>query len=245
MEGADEHATDRLRILVGEVGLERLAAARVTVVGLGGVGSSCAEALARGGVGHLVLIDRDVVEPSNINRQALAFTSTLGRPKADVMREMSLDINPRCDVVAVSAYLERGRVDELLGELPRPDYLVDAIDTISQKLELAQWCQSRDIAHVSSAGGANKYDPTKLRFAPLEQTTVCPMAKDMRRLARERGVGSFEVLYSVERPQRVEPAPGGERGARSLGTMSYLPPIMGQMLASWVIRRILGMGTSS
>lgn len=242
---AGEGRWDRLRLLVGDGGLRILAGTRVMVVGLGGVGSSCAEALARSAVGALVLVDRDVVSPSNVNRQALAFTSTLGRPKAEVMRAMALDINPECAVTAVRAYLPRGGVAEALGALPRPDYLVDAIDTISQKAEIAAWCEREGIPHVAACGGANKVDPLALRISPLSESRVCPLAKDLRRLARERGLADFDVLYSVERPRRVEPAPGGREGARALGTMSYLPPVMGQVLASWVVRRALGIEASS
>lgn len=240
-EATPEGRWDRLRILVGEEGLARLAATRVVVVGLGGVGSACALALARSAVGSLVLVDRDVVAPSNMNRQAIAYTSTLGRPKAEVARQMALGINPACDVLAVRAYLPGGHVAELLGALPRPDYVVDCIDTISQKMELAAWCEREHVPHVAACGGANKWDPLALRLTPLSESRVCPLAKDMRRIARERDIADFDVLYSVERPQRVAPAPGGRDGARTLGTTSWLPPVMGQVLASWVVRRALGM----
>lgn len=243
-----ETATDRLRLILGDEALERLSGARVMVLGLGGVGSSCAEALARGGIGHLVLVDRDVVAPSNINRQALAFTSTLGRPKAEVMREMALDINPRCDVVAEQAFIDKDRIAEQLGALPRPDYVVDAIDTISQKLRIAQWCQHEGLPLVSAMGGANKLDPCRLRFSSIEKTSIDPIARVMRKECRKRGIKGLTVLWSDEQPREVE----GKRdrigedgfvleGESILGTMSYLPPIMGQMLASYVIRDLAGL----
>ena len=151
-----ETATDRLRLVIGDEGLARLGEARVAVIGLGGVGSSCAEALVRGGVGHLVLLDRDVVAPSNINRQALAFTSTIGRPKAEVMRAMALDINPEADVTAVTAFLDKDALPQQMDALGHLDYVVDAIDTVAQKLRLAQWCQERGVPELSAMGGANK-----------------------------------------------------------------------------------------
>ena len=151
-----ETTKDRLRLILGQEGLERLERATVMVIGLGGVGSNCAEALARGGVGNLVLLDRDVVAPSNVNRQAIAYTSTIGRPKSDVMQKMVLDINPEANVVSVQAFLEKDRVEEQLGELPRPDYVVDAIDTVAQKLQLASWCQELGIPEISAMGGGNK-----------------------------------------------------------------------------------------
>ena len=241
-----EHATDRLRLILGDEGLARLAQARVMVLGLGGVGSSCAEALARGGVGSLVLIDRDVVTPSNINRQALAFHSTLGRPKAEVMREMVRDINPDCEVVAERFFIDKDRVGEQLGALPRPDYVVDAIDTIAQKLAIAAWCQEEGLLLVSAMGGANKLDPTRLRFSRIEKTQIDPIARIVRKEARKRGIGSFTVLWSDEQPLEAEgkwdaiDEKGFVREGESiLGTMSYFPPIMGQMLASWVIRKLV------
>lgn len=239
---ATETATDRLRLILGDEGLGRLAGATVMVVGLGGVGSSCAEALARGGVGHLVLIDRDVVAPSNVNRQAIAFVSTLGRPKAEVMREMCLDINPSVDALAVTAFLERDRLPEQLDALPRPDYVVDAIDTVAQKLRLAAWCQGRGIPELSAMGGANKLDPCRLRFATIEETVNCPLARVMRKECRRRGIRGLRVLFSDEEPVRMERITD-ERWMREgslLGSMSYLPPIMGQMIASRVIRDLLG-----
>lgn len=239
---AEESATDRLRLILGDEGLSRLAGARVLVAGLGGVGSSCAEALARGGVGSLVLVDRDVVAPSNINRQALAFTSTVGRVKAEVMREMVLDINPQADVLAVHAFLEKDRLGEQLDALGPVDYVVDAIDTVAQKLRLAAWCQGRQIPEVSAMGGANKLDPCRLRFARIEDTVNCPLARIMRKECRRCGIRDLQVLFSDEEPVRME-AISDEQWMREgslLGTMSYLPPIMGQMLASRVIRDLLG-----
>lgn len=237
-----ETATDRLRLILGDDGLARLAAARVAVIGLGGVGSSCAEALVRGGVGHLVLLDRDVVAPSNLNRQAIAFTSTIGRPKAEVTREMALDINPAADVTAVHTFLDKDRLDEQMDGLGQVDYVVDAIDTLSQKLRLAQWCQARGVPELSAMGGANKLDPCRLRFARIEDTVNCPLARVMRKECRRRGIRGLRVLYSDEQPVRME-AISDERWMREgslLGTMSYLPPIMGQMIASRVIRDLLG-----
>ena len=237
-----ETATDRLRLILGDEGLSRLRGARVAVVGLGGVGSSCAEALARGGVGALVLLDRDVVTPSNINRQALAFHSTIGRPKAEVMRQMVLDINPEAAVTAVTAFLDKDELPRQMDELGHLDYVVDAIDTVAQKLRLAAWCQERGVPELSAMGGANKLDPCRLRFARIEDTVNCPLARVMRKECRRRGIHGLRVLYSDEEPVRMERI-SDERWMREgslLGTMSYLPPIMGQMLASRVIHDLLG-----
>ena len=248
MSATTEGTTDRLRLILGDDGLDRLQGSRVMVLGLGGVGSSCAEALARGGVGSLVLVDRDVVAPSNLNRQALAFQSTIGQPKAEVMARMVADINPTCEVSAIQAFIDKNRVGEQLGALPHPSYVVDAIDTVSQKLAIAAWCQDEGIPEVSAMGGANKLDPTRLRFSRIEKTTVDPLARIVRKECRKRGIHELMVLYSDEQPREAE----GKRdaidehgfvreGQSILGTMSYFPPIMGQMLAGYVIRDLTGL----
>ena len=244
----EETALDRLRLVMGSEALARVQAARVMVIGLGGVGSSCAEALARGGVGSLVLLDRDVVTPSNINRQAVAYQSTIGQAKAEVMARIVADINPVCTVVARQAFLSKEGLPGVLATLPRPDYVVDAIDTVSQKLVLAHWCQHRDIPLISSMGGGNKLDPTRLRFARIERTSGDPLARTIRKECRRRGIRGLEVLYSDERPrepegkaQAVDEAGFVREGASILGTMSYMPPIMGQMIAGRVICRLAGL----
>lgn len=243
-----ETATDRLRLILGEERLALLADSCVMVIGLGGVGSSCAEALARGGVGSLVLVDRDVVAPSNLNRQALAFVSTMGQPKAEVMARMVADINPACKTHTVQAFIDKDRLPEQLGALPRPDFVVDAIDTISQKLALAVWCQEQGIPEVSAMGGANKLDPTRLRFATLDKTSVDPLARIMRKEGRKRGIRKLMVLYSDEQPVEaqgkydvIDEHGFVKESASILGTMSYMPPIMGQMLAGYVIRKLTGL----
>ena len=176
-----ETATDRLRIILGQERLDVLASSRVLVLGLGGVGSNCVEALARGGVGELVLVDRDIVQPSNINRQAVAYHSTIGRAKTDVMEEIVHDINPDCRVTTVHRFLSKENLVPTLEALPRPDYVVDAIDTISQKLIVAKWCQDTGLRLISSMGGANKLNPERLRFSTIEKTKSCPICKVMRK----------------------------------------------------------------
>lgn len=230
----------RLRLLLGDEGLDALAASTVMVIGLGGVGSACAQALARGGVGSLVLLDRDVVEASNINRQAIAFVSTIGRVKADVMREMVADINPDCAVVADQIFLTRDNVAETLDAYPHPDYVIDCIDTLAPKLSIAQWCAERGVRLLASMGAANKLDPCQLEFADIRKTRNCPLSKVMRRECRRLGINRLEVLFSGEAPVEIE---RGESRAKAdtLGSMSYLPPIMGQMLAGLAIRRLAGM----
>lgn len=243
-----ETAFDRLQIILGTEGLERLASATVMVLGLGGVGSNCVEALARGGVGSLVLVDRDVVGPSNINRQAVAWQSTLGRAKSDVMRQMVADINPACNVTAVHVFLQKDTIAQQLDALPQPDYVVDAIDTVAQKLRIAAWCQERGYREISSMGGANKLDPTRLHVSDISKTKVDPLCKVMRKECRKRGIRRLTVVWSDEVPLAVEPITGprdhssrpADKGS-ILGTMSYIPPVMGQVIAGRVICDLAGL----
>lgn len=231
----------RLRLLLKDEGLDKLRDSTVMVLGLGGVGSACAEALARGGVGNLIVLDRDVVEASNINRQAVAYVSTIGKVKADIMRDKIADINPDCTVHAQQVFLRKEDVGATLEQFPRPDYVIDCIDTVSQKLAIAQWCAENGIHLLSSMGAANRLDPLQLQFANIRQTSNCPMAKVVRTECRKRRIKGIEVLFSTELPFQVEKIGEGRTKGETLGSMSYMPPIMGQMLAGKAIRRLAGM----
>ena len=244
------NAVEKLELIMGAEGLARLASAHVAVLGLGGVGSNCVEALARGGVGNLFLVDRDIVQASNINRQAIAFRSTLGRRKVDVMRAMVADINPHAAVETRHMLVLRENLGELLDEMRawaeadggRLDYVVDAIDTVSAKLALAEIAQERGITLISSMGAANKLHPEALRIADLYDTVNCPLCRIMRKEGRKRGIRRLRVLYSAEEPVRVPTREGAARSERSnLGTASFMPPIMGQMIAGAVLRELVGL----
>lgn len=237
-----EDAKSRLRRVIGEEGIAKLDEACVVVFGVGGVGGSCAEALVRGGVGHIVFVDGDEVQQSNVNRQAIAFQSTIGQRKVDVMCAMARDIYPEVRVEGKDVFVLPENFDEVMESLPpRIDYIVDAIDTVSAKLALAQYAEERGIPLISSMGAANKADPTKLIFADLYDTQHCPLCRAMRKQARTRGIKSLQVLYSCEQPVKAsaeDEAGEGDRRA-CLGTMSYMPPIMGQMIAGYVIQKLL------
>ncbi len=242
-----ETATDRLRIIMGAEGLTRLQRATVMVFGVGGVGSNCIEALARGGIGRLVIVDRDVVAPSNINRQAIAFHSTVGQRKIDAMAAMIADINPGCTVVARDAFVLPDNLEDLLDDCLSAcgghiDYIVDAIDTVATKLALAELAPARSIPLISSMGAANKLHPECLRIADIHDTVRDPLSRVIRKECRRRGIRHLRVLYSCEEPLvRVQTSnPEGVRP--ELGTASFMPPIMGQMIAGEVIRRISGVG---
>lgn len=230
----------RLRLLLGDDGLERLWSSRVMVLGLGGVGSSAALALARGGVGALSVLDEDVVSETDLNRQTVAFVSTLGRAKSEVMAEMIHDVSPDCRVDAEQTFLSVDGLSATLDAHPRPDYVLDCIDTVTQKLVIAQWCAQRDIPLLASMGAANKLDPCHLRFADLHETVNCRLSIAMRKQARRRGIRRYEVLFSDELAAPVS-GDGSWNKAQMLGSMSYMPPIMGQMMAGLVMRRLAGL----
>ena len=184
---------------MGDDGRERLANATGMVLGLGGVGSNCVEALARGGVGHLIVLDHDIVGLSNINRQAIAFHSTLGRKKHEVVRGMVHDINPNCQVEALDMFLRADDVAPLLDRyLGKVDMLIDAIDSVSAKLAIAEYADRTGMPLISSMGGANKLHPECLRFADVSETHNDPLARVMRKECRKRGIRRLRVLYSCE-----------------------------------------------
>ena len=239
----------KLEIIMGREALDKLADATVLVLGCGGVGSNCCEALARGGIGHFVILDKDIIAPSNINRQALAFHSTIGKRKVDVMEAMIHDINPAATVIKRTEYLLSDNIDEFFTSVleqtdGKLDYVIDAIDTISAKLTVAKYAQDHGIRLVSSMGGGNKLHPECLRFADIFDTVRDPMSRIMRKECKKRGIKSLHVLFSCEesvKTQRRDPSNIHER--TELGTASFMPPIMGQMIAGEVIRQISGRGT--
>ena len=238
----DETPTSRLERIWGSEGLARIQASSVMVLGLGGVGSNCTEALARGGVGRLIIVDRDVVQPSNINRQSIAFMSTIGRKKTDVMKAMIAEINPNAQVEAIDSFVLPENLEQIMMPfLGKVDYVIDAIDTISTKLALAQFAEREDveIRLVSSMGGANKLHPECLRMADIYETTNCPLCRVMRKEARSRGIRHLRVLYSSEEPVKPQMRRGVVARDRSnLGTASFMPPIMGLTLAGEVLREL-------
>ena len=235
-----EIRSERTRRMLGADGVDKLARSRIMVIGIGGVGSSCIEALARGGIGSIIVVDYDVVERSNINRQAIAFEKTLGRKKTDVMCEMIEQINPDAAVECICMRVLPNTVSELLDGRDL-DYCIDAQDTITTKLALAKYCNEHGIRFLSSMGAANKTDPTSLTFADIYETSVCPMSRSVRKQARAAHIESMPVLYTAQAPVKVQSSPGAARSERSnLGTMSYMPPIMGQMLAARAICDLVG-----
>lgn len=225
----------RMEILYGAERMARLAASHIAIFGIGGVGGHCAEALARCGVGRFTLVDADRVTLTNLNRQAIALHSTLGRAKVDVMRERILDINPQAHIEAIEAFYLPG---DALGIFNSPpDLVIDAIDTVSAKVDLAVQAQAHGILTVSSMGAGNKLDPTRFQVADLYETSVCPLCRATRKLARERGVSKLRVVYSTEGPaQQLDPMPSPETGRPVPGSVVFVTATAGLIVASEAIR---------
>ena len=219
----------------------RLKQATVMVFGVGGVGSHCIEALARSGVGRLILIDNDKVSLTNINRQSIAYHSTIGRMKTEVMRERIRDINPEIVVKTYETFVLPDNVEELFEETP--DYIIDAIDTVTAKLAIAELAQRREIPLISSMGTGNKLHPELFEITDLSKTSMCPLCKVMRRELKARGIRHLKVLYSPEKPVDTSGHETGEdKGARRVlpGSISFVPPVAGLLIAGEVIREISG-----
>lgn len=226
----------RTELLIGVEGLARLAQARVAILGVGGVGSFAAEGLIRAGVGHFLLVDHDTVDVSNINRQIHATMRTVGQQKTDVMRARMLEINPTAEIRTIAELYAPDRADAFFSE--PIDYIVDAVDMVSAKISLAEEATRRGIPIVSAMGAGNKLDPTRFEVADIYETTVCPLAKVMRKELKKRGVPRLKVVYSKEPPLR--PAPAGEKNGdarrQTPGSISFVPSVAGLILAGEVVR---------
>lgn len=226
---------DRLSMLIGEAALERLAAAHVALLGVGGVGGYAAEALARSGVGHVTLVDGDRVTLSNINRQLIALHSTLGEWKVEAARRRMLDINPRMRVDACARAFMPGDPAPFG---PDVDYVIDAIDMVSAKLALAELCRDMNVPLISCMGTGNKFDPTRLEVADIYSTDVCPLCRVMRRELRRRGIPALKVVFSREAPAAPR-APAGDGRRGTPGSTAFVPPVAGIMLAREAVLHII------
>lgn len=234
-----ENWQERTEMLMGGAAMENLNAARVTVVGVGGVGAFASEMLVRSGVGHLAVVDSDTVGISNVNRQLLALHSTVGEYKVDVLAKRLLDINPELDINCIREYLSEDNIPDLL---PISDLVVDAIDTLSPKIALIQYCLRNEIPLVSSMGSGAKFDVTRIRIADISKTRMCPLAHMLRKRLHKLGITTgFTAVYSEEPPRRDTVIIEESRNKKSqVGTVSYLPAAFGCACAQAAILRIAG-----
>jgi tRNA A37 threonylcarbamoyladenosine dehydratase len=222
----------RTRLLFGDNGVNKLQNATVMVVGCGAVGSFAVEALARTGVGHLILIDFDNVEESNINRQIFALNSTIGKQKVNVAAQRIQDINPDIQVDIFNMFLDANNTPDC-----NPDIIIDAIDTVSSKIAIAELCYNEGINVISSMGAGNKLNPCAFKVSDIHKTTACPLAKAVRTELKKRGVKKLKVVYSDEIP--VVPAQIDETGKRVPSSIAFIPSVAGLIIASEVIKDLI------
>ena len=234
MKVKEEHI--RSAMLLGEDAIKKLTTARVAVFGVGGVGGYVCEALARVGVGELHLFDNDVVSLSNINRQIIALHSTVGHPKVEVMRERILDINPDCRVVTHQIFYLPENADNF--PLSDFDYVADAIDTVSAKIELAVRATAAGIPLISAMGTGNKLDATRFCVTDLSKPSGCPLARVMRRELKARGITHLKVVYSTEEAQKPISLTEEEGARIPPASLPYVPPVAGLLMAGEIIRTI-------
>ena len=246
------HAFSRTEMLIGMEKLKKLQKSKVAIFGIGGVGTFAAEGLARSGVGHFVLIDSDDICITNINRQIHATTKTIGKAKVEVMKNRIIEINPEAEVVTYKELYNSDSAERLLSD--DYSYVVDAIDMVTAKLDLIVRCKKRNIPIISSMGAGNKLNPTMFEVDDIYNTSVCPLAKVMRRELRKRGVQSLKVVYSKEVP--IKPLPIEESCSTSCacpnnnktsitkvripGSISFVPSVAGLIIASEVVKDIVG-----
>lgn len=223
----------RTELIIGKDGIEKLQNAKVAVYGVGGVGSYVVEGLARAGIGHLVLIDNDYVDITNINRQIHATHNTIGKSKVEVEKERILEINPNAivDIYQVDA-LEKPEEEIIDSSFT---YVVDAVDTITTKLKLIQKANEENVRVISAMGTANKLDPTKFEISDIYKTSVCPLCKVMRKELKNRNISKLKVVYSKEEPIKVEELDG----ERILGSISFVPSVAGLIVAGEVVKDII------
>jgi tRNA A37 threonylcarbamoyladenosine dehydratase len=218
----------RTELLIGRDALEKLKGSTVTIFGIGGVGSHATEALARCGVGNLVLIDGDIIRPSNINRQVHATVDTIGMPKVEVMRERLLRINPEINVMVYQEFILPENAGRYIS--PNTCYVVDAVDTVSAKIAIVQISFIKKIPVISSMGAGNKLDPTRFKVADIYETSVDPLARVVRKELKKRGIPSLKVVYSDEKPVCNHKPPA---------STSFVPPVAGLIIAGEVIRDLI------
>lgn len=233
----------RTALLFSEKGVEALMVKRVAIFGIGGVGGHAAEAIARSGVGAIDLIDGDTVSQSNINRQAVAFYSTVGQFKTEVMKNRILDINPKCKVHCRNEFFSLENIETF--DFSQYDYIVDAIDSVASKVELICKAKELNVPIISSMGAGNKLDPTAFSVVDIYKTDVCPLAKVMRSHLRKRGIKNLKTVFSKEKPivpnSEVALSDYDKNQNRSIpGSVSFVPSVAGLIIAGEVIKDLVG-----
>jgi tRNA A37 threonylcarbamoyladenosine dehydratase len=221
----------RTRLLIGDEAADSLAARKVLIFGIGGVGGYVCEALARAGIGTIGIVDNDTVDETNINRQIIATRDTIGRRKTELMEERIHAINPACQVRPYTCFYLPGEETAAQFDFTEYDYVVDAIDTVAAKIDIIARCRAEEVPVISAMGTGNKMDPSRFEIADISKTSVCPLAKVVRKELRERGIKNVKVLFSREEPVK--------NGTRTPGSISFVPPVAGLLMAGQVIRDLI------
>lgn len=228
----------RTELLIGKENIEKLNKSKVAIFGIGGVGSFVVEGLARAGIGNFVLIDHDIVSETNINRQIIATTKTIGMSKVEVARERILEINPDAKVEIIKEFFMPDSKKILDNSI---DYIVDAIDTVTAKIELVQRANKLNIPIISSMGTGNKLDPTRFEVTDIYKTSVCPLAKVMRKELKQRGIKKLKVLYSKEEPIKIKQISSQNQETKKQvpGSISFVPSVAGLIIAGEVVKNLI------
>lgn len=227
---------NRTEALIGKDNIEKLNNSHVIVFGLGGVGSYVVEGLVRAGIGNISIIDNDIVDITNINRQLIANTRTIGKPKVDIAEERALTINPQINIIKVQEFVNQDNINDIMSHLlslkNNIDYVVDAIDTTSSKLEIIKYCYKNNIQLISCMGTGNKLDPTKFEITDINKTSICPLAKIIRKELRNLNIPHLQVLYSKEIPKKVS-------NVSSPASISFVPSVAGLIIAGKVVNDLI------
>lgn len=224
----------RTELLIEKEGIEKLNKAKVIIFGVGGVGSFVVESLARAGIGNITIIDPDCYDITNINRQLGALHSTIGTPKIEVMKKRILDINPNAKVEAYKPNEIEGGEEEIISK--DIDYVIDAIDTITNKIKIIEKCKKENVKIISATGAGNKLDPTKFKIDDIYNTSVCPICKILRKELKNRNIKDLKVVYSTEEPIKFD----RNNNKKVVGSISFVPSVAGLIIASEVIKDLIG-----
>ncbi len=244
-----EEIFDRLKLLIGKEKLQSLHQKTVAIFGLGGVGSYVVEGLVRSGIGNFIIVDNDKVDITNINRQIIATTKTIGKYKVDVAEERIKEINPSAKVTKFAEFVGKENENiELFDSIKNIDYIVDAIDTVSSKIRIIEFAKANNIPVISALGTGNKLDPTKLKLADIYDTKICPLAKVMRKELKKRAISNLDVVYSEEEPIKIYDNEGeGEslkgnidgKNVKKIGSTAFVPSVAGLLICYKIVNEFI------
>ena len=245
MDNNTNNWLNRTEMLIGKEKMEKLQKANVIVFGLGGVGSYVVEGLVRAGIGNLTIVDKDVVDITNINRQLIADTTTIGKPKVEAEKERALKINPSLNITTIQEFVNADNIDEIIPY--SIDYVIDAIDTVSSKLAIIKYCYAHSIPLISCMGTGNKLDASKFEITDITKTSVCPLAKVIRKELKKLGIPHLKVLYSKEEPIKATVADiespfqstkDSKTTSTSPASISFVPSVAGLLIAGEVVKEL-------